>query len=75
MKELTLKQEPPHQNGTVVFILNPLVALEAIVQQTAQLLANLWEVERLRARHNARTLEGAEVLLITKTMRLTQQIS
>lgn len=75
MKELILQQEPPYQNGMLVFILNPLVALEAVVQQAAQLVINSWEAERLRARHNTRTLEGAEVLPITKTRRLTPQIS
>lgn len=40
MKELILQLEPPHQNGMLVFILNPLAALEAVVQEAAQLVTN-----------------------------------
>lgn len=32
MMDLILKQVPPHQYGTLVSILNPLVASEAIIQ-------------------------------------------
>ena len=51
MRDLILQQAPPHQYGTLV-ILNPLVASEAIIQQTTQLVADQRETERLRARHN-----------------------
>ena len=52
MRDLILQQAPPHQYGTLVSILNPLVASEAIIQQAAQLVADQRETERLRARHN-----------------------
>jgi len=45
----------------------------AIVQQAAQLMAGLGEKECLRTRHNIWTLEGAEVLPLTKTRRSTPQ--
>ena len=54
MRDLILQQAPPHQYGTLVSILNPLVASEAIIQQTAQLVTDLGETERLRARRNVR---------------------
>ena len=54
MRDLILQQAPPHQYGILVSILNPLVASEAIIQQAAQLVADLGETERLRARRNVR---------------------
>lgn len=54
MRDLILQQAPPHQYGTLVSILNPLVASEAVIQQAAQLVADLGETERLRARRNVR---------------------
>ena len=54
MRDLILQQAPPHQYGTLVSILNPLVASEAIIQQAAQLVTDLGETERLRARRNVR---------------------
>ena len=50
MRDLILQQAPPHQYGTLVSVLNPLVASEAIIQQAVQLVADLGEAERLRAR-------------------------
>lgn len=75
MWSLKLQRAPPHQYGTLVSILYPLVALEAIIQQVTQLVADLRETERLQTRHNNDTLEGAEVLPITKTRRPTPQTS
>jgi len=43
MSDLILQQAPSHLYGTLVSILNPLVALESVVQQAAQLVANLGE--------------------------------
>ena len=67
MRDLILQQAPSHLYGTLVSILNPLVASEAVVQQAAQLVADLGETERLRNRCNVRSLEEAEVLPVTKT--------
>ena len=55
--------------GMLVSILNPLVASESVVQQAAQLVADLGETECLWTRHNIRTLEEAEVLPVVKTKR------
>ncbi|XP_021238701.1 uncharacterized protein LOC110391220 [Numida meleagris] len=66
MRDLILQQAPSHHYGTLLSILNPLVASEAIVQQAAQLVADLGETERLRARHNIRTVEGAEAYPVPK---------
>ena len=52
MRDLILQQAPPHQYGTLVSILNPLVASETIIQQAAQLVADLGETYHLRARRN-----------------------
>ena len=52
MRDLILQQVPPYQYGTLVSILNPLVASGAIVQQAAPLVANLGDTECLQARHN-----------------------
>ncbi len=41
MRDLILQQDPPHQYGTLVSILNPLVASEAIIQQAAHLVVDL----------------------------------
>ena len=64
-------QAPPQQYGTLVSILNPLVNSEAIIQQDAQLVADLGETESLQTRCTIGTLKGAEVLPVTKTMRPT----
>ena len=52
MRDLILQQAPPHQYGTLVSILNPLLASEAIIQQATQLVVDLGEKECLLARHN-----------------------
>ena len=67
MQDLILQQAPSHLYGTLVSILNPLVTSEAVVQQAAQIAADLLETERLRTRCNIRMLEEAEVLPVTKT--------
>ena len=46
MRDLVL-QAPPHQYDTLVSILNPLVDLEVIIWQGAQLVADLEETEHL----------------------------
>lgn len=68
MRDLIL-QVCPHYCVTLVSILNPLVASKAIIQQAAQLVSGLGEIERLCTRCNIQTLEGAKVLPITKTRR------
>ena len=60
MRDQILQQAPSHMYGTLVAILNPLVASEAVVQQAAQIVADLGETERLRARRNVRTMEEEE---------------
>ena len=67
MRDLILQQAPSHLYGTLVSILNPLVTSEAVVQQAAQIVADLGETERLRTRCNIRMLEEAEVLPVTKS--------
>ena len=52
MRDLILQQAPPHQYRTLISILNPLVASEAIIQQATQLVADPGETEHLQARHN-----------------------
>lgn len=52
MRDLILQQAPPHQYGTLVTILNPLVTSEAIIQQASQLVADQGKTECLQARHN-----------------------
>ena len=47
MRDLILQQAPSHLYGTSVSILNPLVASELVVQQAAQLMADLGETEHL----------------------------
>jgi len=69
MRDLIL-QAPLHQYGKLVSTLNTLVASKAIIQWTAQLVAELGERECLWARHNTQTLEGAKVFLITNTRSL-----
>jgi len=54
MRDLILKQVPPQQYGTLVPILNPLVASEVMIQQAAQLVADLMETERPWVRSNVR---------------------
>ena len=66
MRDLILQQAPSHLYGTLVSILNPLVASEAVVQQAAQLVADLGETDRLRTRSNIQLVEEAEVLPVTK---------
>ena len=66
MRDLILQQAPSHLYGTLVSILNPLVASEAVVQQAAQLVADLGETERLRTRRNIRPVEEAEVFPVTR---------
>ena len=62
MRDLILQQAPPHQYGTLVSRLNPLVASEAIIQQAAQLVADLAETEHLRARRNLQmVVEKSEI--------------
>ena len=65
MRDLILQQAPSHMYGTLVSILNPLVASEAAVQQAAQLVADLGETKRLRAKRNIRVIEDAEIFPIT----------
>ena len=45
MRDLILQQAPSRLYGTLVSTLNPLVASEAVVQQAAQLVADLGETE------------------------------
>ena len=66
IRDLILQQALPQLYGTLVSILNPLVASEAVVQQAAQLVADLGETEHLRTRCNIQVVEEAEVLLVTK---------
>jgi len=66
MRDLILQQALPHLYGTLVSILYPLVASEAVVQQAAQLVADLGETEHLQTRCNIWAVEEAEVLLVTK---------
>jgi len=73
MGDLILQQAPPHQYGTLVSILNPLVTLEVVILQAAQLVVDVGDTECLWTRHNLWMLEGAEVLPITKTRRPTPQ--
>jgi len=56
-RNLILQQAPSHLYGTLVSILNPLVTSEAVVQQAAQIAADLGETERLRTRRNICMLE------------------
>ena len=66
MKDLILQQVPPRLYGTLVSLLNPLVASEAVVQQAAQLVSDLGETDCLRTRCNIWAVEEAEVLPVTK---------
>lgn len=68
-RNLVLQEAPLHQFGTLVPILNPSVASEAIIQQAAQLVSGLGETECLQTRCNIRRLEGAEALPVFKTRR------
>lgn len=52
IRDLILQQAPAHQYGTSVYILNPLVASEAIIQQAIRLVADLGETEHRWARQN-----------------------
>ena len=67
MRDLILQQAPSHLYDALVSILNSLVASEEVVQQAAQLVADLGETERLLTRCNIQMLEEAEVLPVTKT--------
>lgn len=72
MMDFILQQAPPHWYGTLVSILNPLQGTsEVIIQQAAQLVSDLGETECLQTRRNIWTLEGVEILPVTKTRRLT----
>ena len=62
IRDLILQQAPFHLYGTLVSILNPLVASEAIVQQVAQVVAALGETEHLRTRRSVCVIEEAKVL-------------
>ena len=57
----------------LVSIMNPLVTLEAIIQQAVQLVPDLGETEWLWTRRDIQTSEGMEVLPVTKTRRPTPQ--
>jgi len=52
MRDLILQKAPPHHYGGLAVFLNPLVASEAIIQQAAQLVADLGETECLRSKFN-----------------------
>lgn len=52
MRDLILQKAPPHHYGGLAVFLNPLVASEAIIQQAAQLVADLGETECLRSKCN-----------------------
>lgn len=71
MRDLILQQAPSHLYGTIVSILNPLIASESVVQQASQVVAHLGETELLWTKHSIRTSEEAEVLPVTKTRRPT----
>lgn len=43
IRDIILQQALPHQYSILVTILNPLVALEAIIQQATQLVTDLGE--------------------------------
>jgi len=47
MGDLILQQAPPHQYGTLVSILNPLVTLEVVILQAAQLVVDVGDTECL----------------------------
>jgi len=49
------------------------VVSEAIVQQAAQLAADVGETEHLRARCNVRAVEGADILPVIKTRKASPQ--
>ena len=53
--------------GNLVSILNPLVTSESVVQQAAQLVADLGETEYLQTRRNIQAVEEALVLPVIKT--------
>lgn len=57
MSDLILQQSPLYQYGTLVSIVNHLMALEAVIQQAAQLIGDLWETERLWGKCNVRIVE------------------
>jgi len=71
MGDLIQQQAPSHLHGTLVSILNPLIASESVVQQASQVVAHLGETELLWTKHSIRTSEEAEVLPVTKTRRPT----
>ena len=74
MGDLIQQQAPSHLHGTLVSILNPLVASEVMIQQSAQVIVHLRETEHLRTRHNIQTLKGAEVLPVIKPGDLPHRI-
>ena len=69
MQDLILQQAPSHLYGILVSILNTLVTSEAVVQQAAQIVADLGETEHLHTRRNIQVVEAAEVLPVVKTKR------
>ena len=62
MRDFILQQVPPHQYGTLVSKLNPLVALEAIIQQAAQLVADLGKTVPLDQVHYSKHWKGQRYL-------------
>lgn len=60
LRDLIMQQNSSHQYGTLVVILNPLVARVATVQQAVQIVADLGETEHLRSRQNLRPMETGE---------------
>lgn len=62
MRDVILQQALPHQYGTLVSTVNSLVASEAIIQQAAQLVADLGETECLWARCNVQmVVENSQI--------------
>lgn len=61
MRDFILQQVIPHQYSILASILNSLAASEAIVQQAAQVVADLEETEHLRDRCHIRVVERSEI--------------
>lgn len=57
LRDLIMQQDPSLQYGTLVVILNPLVARIATVQQAEPTVADLGETEHLRSRQNLCPIE------------------
>lgn len=60
MRDSILQQALPHHCGTLVEILNTLVASKAIIQQATQLVTELRETECLRLKHNIQAIQEKE---------------